>query len=104
MLADREWSLVTDPHATLFIYIIEGLGRFNRQSDEVIAEKHAVLFNAGDTFWVKASCEGAGFLLMSGKPLKEPVAWGGPIVMNTEEELEQAFRELEQGKFIRHEG
>lgn len=96
-----EWSLDTDPDSTLFIYIVQGSGRFSPDGDRVIQEKHAVLFNEGETFWVKAADEGIRFLLMSGKPLKEPVAWGGPIVMNTEAELEQAFRELQQDAFIK---
>jgi quercetin 2,3-dioxygenase len=100
--AGGEWSLVTDPNSTLFIYIIEGAGHFGLENGEVISEKHAVLFNEGDAFRVKAADEGIRFLLMSGKPLKEPVAWGGPIVMNTEAELEQAFRELEEDRFIKH--
>jgi quercetin 2,3-dioxygenase len=97
-----KWSLASDPNSTLFIYIIEGAGRFGPESSEVIHEKHAVLFDQGETFWVKASDNGIRFLLMSGTPLKEPVAWGGPIVMNTEAELEQAFRELEEDRFIKH--
>jgi hypothetical protein len=52
---------------------------------------------------VTTGAEGARFLLVSGKPLGEPVAWGGPIVMNTREELATAFRELEEGTFIKHE-
>ncbi len=96
-----EWSLQTPPEDTLFVYIVQGAGRFNPEGDQVIQEKHAVLFNEGDTFWVKASDEGIRFLLMSGKPLKEPVAWGGPIVMNTEAELAQAFRELDENTFIK---
>jgi quercetin 2,3-dioxygenase len=51
---------------------------------------------------VQAGPEGIRFLLVSGKPLEEPVAWYGPIVMNTQEELRQAARELHEGKFIKH--
>jgi redox-sensitive bicupin YhaK (pirin superfamily) len=51
---------------------------------------------------VQAGPEGIRFLLVSGKPFAEPVAWHGPIVMNTEAELRQAFRELQEGTFIRH--
>ena len=60
-----------------------------------------VLFNEGDTFTVKASEEGVRFLLLAGAPLKEPIAWGGPIVMNTDEELQLAFRELDENTFIK---
>ena len=50
---------------------------------------------------VQAGDDGIRFLLVSGKPLEEPVAWYGPIVMNTQEQLRQAFAELEQGKFLK---
>ena len=99
--AGCEWSCKIEEDATLFIYIVQGEGCFDPQSDVFIAEKHAVLFNEGDTFWVKASDKGIRFLLLSGKPLQEPIAWGGPIVMNTEEELKQAFFEIDEDKFIK---
>lgn len=99
--ADSEWSFNCEKDWTLFVYILQGEGYFNPNSEELIAEKHTVLFNEGDTFWVKASNKGIRFILLSGKPLKEPIAWGGPIVMNTREELDQAFKELDQGDFIK---
>jgi len=99
--ADGEWSFETNPEHTLFIYIIQGGGIFQPNQQEEISEKHAVLFDAGKWFWVKAGKEGMRFLLLAGKPLKEPVAWGGPIVMNTQEELDQAFLELNNNTFIK---
>jgi hypothetical protein len=63
-----------------------------------------VLFDGGDKFWVRAGNEGIRFLLLSGRPLKEPIAWGGPIVMNTAEELELAFRELRENTFVKKTG
>lgn len=96
-----QWRFETNEDWTLFIYIISGQGSFEPDSDRLITEKHAVLFNEGNEFWVKASHGGIRFLLMSGKPLGEPVAWGGPIVMNTREELNQAYKELDEGTFIR---
>jgi redox-sensitive bicupin YhaK (pirin superfamily) len=63
-----------------------------------------VLFDRGDEITVHADDEGMRFLLVSGKPLGEPVAWYGPIVMNTQEELQQAFAELEQGTFLKTTG
>ena len=59
-----------------------------------------MLFDRGDELSVQAGEEGMRFLLVSGKPLEEPVAWRGPIVMNTQEQLRQAFQELEQGTFL----
>lgn len=99
--ADGEWSFETDPKHTLFIYIMQGGGIFQPNQQESIFEKHAVLFDTGKWFWVKAAKEGIRFLLLAGKPLKEPVAWGGPIVMNTQEELDLAFLELNNNTFIK---
>jgi len=60
-----------------------------------------ILFDRGDEVTVQAGDDGIRFLLVSGKPLEEPVAWYGPIVMNTQEQLRQAFTELEEGRFLR---
>jgi redox-sensitive bicupin YhaK (pirin superfamily) len=60
-----------------------------------------VLFDNGDEVTVQAGPEGIRFLLVSGKPLQEPVAWRGPIVMNTQDQLRQAFDELDRGTFLR---
>jgi redox-sensitive bicupin YhaK (pirin superfamily) len=60
-----------------------------------------VLFDRGDEITVQAGEQGIRFLLVSGKPIEEPVAWYGPIVMNTEAELRQAYEELREGTFIR---
>ena len=67
------------------------------------AKNHSlVLFEQGDEIVVQAGPEGIRFLLVSGKPLKEPVAWYGPIVMNTQEQIRQAMAELHTGGFIKH--
>jgi len=60
-----------------------------------------VLFDSGDEIAVQAGDDGIRFLLVSGEPLKEPVAWYGPIVMNTQEQLQQAFEELREGTFLK---
>lgn len=100
----KEWSCRTNPENTLFIYIFRGKGVFNSgttNEETVINDKQAVLFGQGDIFRIKASDEGIRFILLSGKPLREPVAWGGPIVMNTREELDTAFEELDAKTFIK---
>ena len=61
-----------------------------------------VLFDRGDEVTVQAGGNGMRFLLVSGQPIEEPVAWHGPIVMNTEEQLRQAYAELQNGTFIKH--
>jgi redox-sensitive bicupin YhaK (pirin superfamily) len=60
------------------------------------------LFDRGDEVTVETGDEGIRFLLVSGKPLGEPVAWHGPIVMNTQAELEQAMSDLRQNTFLKH--
>ena len=102
-----------------FAYVFAGSGTFRDASepqavltDRVIqpdatpvydATNHSlVLFDRGDEIAVQAGDEGIRFLLVSGKPIEEPVAWYGPIVMNTQEELRQAIAELRTGGFIKH--
>jgi redox-sensitive bicupin YhaK (pirin superfamily) len=65
-------------------------------------DRSLVVFDRGDEVTVQAGEQGIRFLLVSGKPLEEPVAWFGPIVMNTEAELRQAFAEVRNGTFIKH--
>lgn len=60
-----------------------------------------MVFDRGDEVEVQAGSEGIRFLLVSGKPLEEPVAWYGPIVMNTQQQLREAFEELEKGTFLK---
>ncbi len=66
-----------------------------------IGNRSLVLFDRGDEVTVQAGDEGLRFLLVSGKPIQEPVAWYGPIVMNTQEELRRAYTELRNGTFIK---
>ena len=83
-------------------------GRFGNASDPgpvktdgTAAANHSlIVFDRGDEVEVEAGPEGMRFLLVSGKPLGEPVAWHGPIVMNTQAELQEAFAELQNGKFL----
>jgi quercetin 2,3-dioxygenase len=102
-----------------FAYVFEGSGSFRAASQPfgVLTEKtdganeilvreqtgnrSLVLFDSGDEVTVQAGDEGIRFMLVSGKPLKEPVAWYGPIVMNTQAELQQAVSELRSGTFIK---
>ena len=103
-----------------FAYVFEGSGTFSGASQPfgVLTEKETaagetlvrertgnrslVVFDSGDEVTVQAGDEGIRFLLVSGKPIEEPVAWYGPIVMNTQAELQQAVTELRNGTFIRH--
>lgn len=95
-----EWTILTPPNNTLFIYIVEGDGWFDKAGTDFQTGKTALLFGKGDEFYAKAAEEGMRFFLLCAKPLKEPVAWGGPIVMNTRQELDQAFKDLKNGSFI----
>jgi hypothetical protein len=94
------WQLATDPQATLFVYLFSGSGSFGGPGEPEIGDRRALLFDVGERFQVTAGQQGLRLMLFSGRPLHEPIAWGGPIVMNTQEELSQAFAELRQGTFI----
>ncbi|MEE3263625.1 MAG: pirin-like C-terminal cupin domain-containing protein, partial [Candidatus Latescibacterota bacterium] len=103
-----------------FAYIFDGAGSFRDASDpqsvatevmeegqpqataiDVTGNRNLILFDSGDEITVQAGEEGIRFLLVSGKPIEEPIAWRGPIVMNSQNEIQTAFRELQQGTFIR---
>jgi hypothetical protein len=89
----------TDPAYTAFIYVIGGSGQTDGHALE---NGKLVLFDEGEQLAVGAADEPLRFLLLTGKPLNEPVAWRGPIVMNTQAELEAAFREYREGTFIKN--
>lgn len=98
---NAQWRLAVDIACTLFIYIVEGEGFFDATFSTRVESHRAVLFGEGDEFSVRSGPKGLRFLLFASQPLKEPIAWGGPIVMNTREELRQAFAEINNGTFIR---
>ena len=106
----------TQSHA--FAYVFAGSGKFCNASEPLAVptegvgwadtalpteaeNRSLVLFDQGDEVTVQAGEHGIRFLLVSGRPLEEPVAWYGPIVMNTQAELQAAFRELEEGSFLK---
>jgi hypothetical protein len=99
--AGSSWHMMIDPEATLFCYIVSGSGIFD-ETGTTIESHRAVLLKDGESIAVQAGDTGIRFLLVSGRPLREPIAWGGPIVMNTRAELRQAFAELDEGTFIKH--
>jgi quercetin 2,3-dioxygenase len=116
--ANRRKTLPVELGRHAFAYVFEGSGDFRAASAPfgVLTEKTGsaaetlvreetgnrslVLFDSGDEVTVQAGDEGIRFLLVSGKPIEEPVAWYGPIVMNSQAELQQAFAELRAGTFI----
>ena len=79
----------------------EKVGSADKTTIDETGNRSLVLFDTGDEVTVQAGDAGIRFLLVSGKPLEEPVAWRGPIVMNTEEELRQAYAELHNGTFLK---
>jgi redox-sensitive bicupin YhaK (pirin superfamily) len=115
----RRKSLPVEINRHAFAYVFQGSGTFRAASQPfgVLTEKEVdggevrireqagnrslVLFDSGDEVTVQAGKEGIRFLLVSGKPIEEPVAWYGPIVMNTQAELQQAAAELRDGTFIK---
>lgn len=86
---------------TTFAYPIEGSGQFAPDAPQKTEARHVVVYGDGDSVRVHAGDAGVRFLLVSGRPLHEPVAWYGPIVMNRQEELQEALRELRRGDFIK---
>jgi quercetin 2,3-dioxygenase len=113
--ARKRLAVETSRHA--FAYVFAGSGTFRDASGPLgvaneltggidaaareTGNRSLVLFDSGDEVVVQAGDEGIRFLLVSGKPIEEPVAWYGPIVMNTKHELQQAFSELRDGTFIK---
>lgn len=98
---DALWSIEIPKEERVFVYVLQGEGAFGENDRKKIEAKHGIVFNFGDRLTVRTETEKIRFLLVSGKPLKEPIAWGGPIVMNTQEELRKAFKELDDGTFIK---
>lgn len=96
------WMYKSDPENTVFVFIAGGSASFE-DGGGFTGKRNAVLLTAGqEDVVITASEEGARLLLLSGRPLNEEIAWGGPIVMNTPEELHLAFKELEEDTFIKH--
>lgn len=89
----------TRPGYTAMAYVIGGSGLFSPSGPEC-GNTTLVMFSDGDEMHVQAGSQGLRFLFFSGKPLREPIAWRGPIVMNSEEELTQAFMEYHNGTFL----
>src|SRR5450631_1123620 len=117
--AGRRKTLKVETERHAFAYVFEGAGSFHAASQpqgvltekqvdgeeivirEKVGDRSLVLFDSGDEVTVQAGEQGIRFLLVSGKPIEEPVAWYGPIVMNTQAELKQAVAELRDGTFIK---
>ena len=85
-----------------FCYEMKGANYFDIKQPEELSNEMLVLFEDGDEIKVTTGASSVRFLLISGKPLNEPIAWYGPIVMNTQEELRTAFEEYQNGTFIKH--
>ena len=95
---DAVFNHQDDPYS----YQAEGDTYFDQERDRLIGDRHLVLFTDGDAIVVSAGGTPLRFLLISGKPIGEPIAWRGPIVLNTQEELRTAFEDLDRGTFIKH--
>jgi redox-sensitive bicupin YhaK (pirin superfamily) len=119
--AGRTFSHPEGPGRTVFAYVIRGKGFFDGSREPysfgvegaryfdlggevAIGPGNVVLYGEGDRIGITAGGEGVRFLLVSGRPIREPVAWYGPIVMNTQEELRVAFQEYRDGTFIKYRG
>jgi redox-sensitive bicupin YhaK (pirin superfamily) len=89
------------PERDPFSYEITGSNYFDMGREPFVANREIVLFGDGDRVEVTAEAAAVRFLLIAGKPIREPVAWYGPIVMNTQDELRVAFEEYRAGTFLR---
>jgi quercetin 2,3-dioxygenase len=98
---ESNWTLGVSGGDTAAAYIIGGKGSFSPEQGDTFGNRNMVLFDEGNQVHAHAAGDIFRFLLLSGKPVKEPVAWRGPIVMNTEDELKQAFREYREGNFVK---
>ncbi len=99
---ESEFKYVVPDNHTVMAYIIGGVAYFDSKRDKLITEDTLVVFDKGDEIKISTGNKDTRFLLMAGEPINEPVAWHGPIVMNTRKELIDAFKDLENGDFIKH--
>lgn len=97
-----EGAAYFDSQRDCFSFEVAGRNYFDLERDCLIPQENLVLYGDGDTVKIEGGTTGVRFLLISGKPLNEPVAWYGPIVMNSQEELRVAFDEYRNGTFIKH--
>ncbi len=112
----RSLPVETDSHAFAYVFagsgtflnasgprrpVTEAVGEVAETAEPMVDNRSLILFDRGDTVTVQAGDQGIRFLLVSGRPLREPVAWHGPVVMNTRQELVQAFEELQRGTFLK---
>jgi len=91
-----------DPGRDSYAYEVEGANYFDFKRDCFMAPETLILYDEGDELAISTEEKAVRFLLISGKPIGEPVAWYGPIVMNTQDELRIAFEEYQKGTFIKH--
>ena len=91
-----------EPERNAYHYEMEGINYFDFKRDCLLGPENLVIYDDGDEIQISTEKESLRFLLISGRPIKEPVAWYGPIVMNTREELQIAFEEFQQGTFLKH--
>jgi hypothetical protein len=99
---DAVFEHETEEESTVFAYVIEGSGLFGEKDHPLISAENLVLFENGSGIQVRTKENPVRFLLISGQAIKEPIAWAGPIVMNTRKELETALEEYRLGTFLRH--
>ena len=99
---EGRWAVGTSSGYTAFVYVLGGEGAFGEDPSRTVHRGQAALFGPGEVVQALAGARGARFLFVSGRPLREPVAWYGPIVMNTQQQLLEALSDLRHGRFIRH--
>jgi redox-sensitive bicupin YhaK (pirin superfamily) len=86
---------------TAFTYCFEGEGYFDPSREQLVSTETLVIYENGDSVQITTKEQPVRFLLISGKPIKEPIVWYGPIVMNTQAEIQTAFAEYRNGTFLK---
>ena len=99
--AETEFTFKVPADHTMFNYVYEGSALFGKEQRDVGIE-NLVVYNPGDFMSVRTEAENVNILLVAGKPLNEPIAWYGPMVMNTQEEIWQAINDYNSGNFIKN--
>ncbi len=99
---ETKFNYQVEKENTVIIYTVEGNAYFDNEKQNFVDENHLIVYGPGDEINIETDNDPAKFLIMSGKPINEPVAWYGPMVMNTREEIIQAFQEFQDGNFIKH--
>ncbi len=101
MMQEKSLRIPISKGASSFVYMLEGVLSIGKEHSREVSEGMTAVLGDGEEVLLVSAPSGARFLLANGSPLKEPVAWGGPVVMNTREEVQTALREIGEDTYIK---